>query len=250
MSNKMASRLRRFTHPNAMDTHEKILKTLACIQRQDDDTDSEEDSEVVTPSEDSCGYLSVCKNSTFHSRKSKFLSAKEETWLGVKEGPTSRSSGSAYSSYGLQKAFSAIRRPLDERPQRQRSPTKKHDDRRSRSSERTRSRSKENSCLRGRRFTIISLSSPFSKFTDRSPDSSSYSMSSDGSSEGGSRCSHFRRALSLFSVSSEKEMQFFQKEKKKETTTRLLRPPTRYVYRRGVSGLPVTYSSSVLGIVF
>ncbi|XP_066967072.1 uncharacterized protein [Macrobrachium rosenbergii] len=253
MSGKTATRFRRFTHPNVLDTPDKILKTFACIQRQDDDPsesagsreDSDDDSEVTTGEHRCGGHLSVRRNSTFLSWKTKFQSVKEEAWLGGGKDIT-RSEGK--DSYTLQKTS---RRPLSEISQRQRSPARGADEpeatRRSRSSERC--RSKENSCLRGRRFTIISISSPFSKFADRSSDSS-YSVSSDGSSEGGTRCSHFRRALSLFSVGSEKEMQFFQKEKKKETATRLLRPPTRYIYKRGVSGLPVTYSASALGLVF
>lgn len=57
-----------------------------------------------------------------------------------------------------------------------------------------------------------------------------------------SRSSQLRRMLSLFSVVCDKEVE-------KSSPKKILRPPTKHVYRKGVSGLPVRCSPNRLGLV-
>ncbi|XP_068248112.1 uncharacterized protein [Palaemon carinicauda] len=68
------------------------------------------------------------------------------------------------------------------------------------------------------------------------------------SSEGRSRRSQFRRAWSLFSLTCDKEVERERREKSPQQ--RILRPPTRHVYRRGLSGLPIECSSRYLGLAY
>lgn len=58
------------------------------------------------------------------------------------------------------------------------------------------------------------------------------------------RRSQFRRAWSLFSIGCD------EVEKEKPPPQRILRPPTRHVYRRGISGLPIECTSRHLGVAF
>lgn len=57
------------------------------------------------------------------------------------------------------------------------------------------------------------------------------------------RLSHLRRALSLFSMSCDKEVG-------KSPQRRILRPPTKHLYRKGVSGLPIKCSPNRIGLVY
>ncbi|KAK7079793.1 hypothetical protein SK128_010735 [Halocaridina rubra] len=68
------------------------------------------------------------------------------------------------------------------------------------------------------------------------------------SSEGRSRRSQFRRAWSLFSLTCDKEIERDRREKSPQQ--RILRPPTRHIYRRGLSGLPIECSSRYLGLAY
>ena len=52
-----------------------------------------------------------------------------------------------------------------------------------------------------------------------------------------SRRSQFRRAISLFTLNCDKETERINKEK--IVPNKILRPPTKYVYKRGLSGLPI-----------
>lgn len=58
-----------------------------------------------------------------------------------------------------------------------------------------------------------------------------------------SRSSQIRRVLSLLSVVCDKEVE-------KTPKKRILRPPTKHQYRRGISGLPVRCSPNHLGLVY
>lgn len=65
------------------------------------------------------------------------------------------------------------------------------------------------------------------------------------------RRTQFRRAWSLFSLTSEREAarEKVEKEprgKKEKSHQRILRPPTRHYYRRGISGLPIQCSPDSL----
>ncbi|KAG7160897.1 uncharacterized protein LOC121875776 [Homarus americanus] len=66
------------------------------------------------------------------------------------------------------------------------------------------------------------------------------------STEGRRRRSQFRRAWSLFSLSCDKDVQ----RREKSPPQRILRPPTRRTYRRGVSGLPIQCSTNTLGLAY
>lgn len=57
------------------------------------------------------------------------------------------------------------------------------------------------------------------------------------------RLSQLRRALSLFSMSCDKEVG-------KSPQRRILRPPTKHLYRKGVSGLPIKCSPNRIGLVY
>lgn len=63
-----------------------------------------------------------------------------------------------------------------------------------------------------------------------------------------SRRSQFRRAWSLFSLTCDKEVERDRREKSPQQ--RILRPPTRHFYRRGLSGLPIECSSRYLGLAY
>lgn len=71
--------------------------------------------------------------------------------------------------------------------------------------------------------------------------------SSRGNSDTRSRRSQFRRAISLFSLSCDKET---ERERREKVSQKILRPPTRHVYRRGMSGLPIECTSRNLGVVY
>ncbi|XP_066966967.1 uncharacterized protein [Macrobrachium rosenbergii] len=72
------------------------------------------------------------------------------------------------------------------------------------------------------------------------------------SAEGRNRRSQFRRAWSLFSLACDKEVERGGGEQRREKSPqqRILRPPTRHVYRRGLSGLPIECSSRYLGLAY
>lgn len=60
---------------------------------------------------------------------------------------------------------------------------------------------------------------------------------------------HFRRALSLFSVSRNGKEADKDRRGEKSPQKKILRPPTRHVYRRGPSGLPIECSKN-LGLAY
>nr|XP_053637121.1 uncharacterized protein LOC128692129 [Cherax quadricarinatus]XP_053637122.1 uncharacterized protein LOC128692129 [Cherax quadricarinatus]XP_053637123.1 uncharacterized protein LOC128692129 [Cherax quadricarinatus] len=65
------------------------------------------------------------------------------------------------------------------------------------------------------------------------PSSTSFIKSDAAFHEDHNRRSHFRRAWSLFSIACN------EVEKEKPPPQKILRQPTRHVYRRGISGLPI-----------
>ena len=81
---------------------------------------------------------------------------------------------------------------------------------------------------------------------DHSPVDPSLSNRSSGN-DARSRRSQFRRAISLFSLSCDKET---DRERRDKTPQRILRPPTRYVYRKGVSGLPIECTQRSMTAVY
>lgn len=62
------------------------------------------------------------------------------------------------------------------------------------------------------------------------------------------RRSQFRRAWSLFSLACDKEVERERREKSPQQ--KILRPPTRHFYRRGLSGLPIECSTRYLGLAY
>lgn len=58
-----------------------------------------------------------------------------------------------------------------------------------------------------------------------------------------SRSSQLRRVLSLFSMVCDKDVA-------KSSPKKILRPPTKHLYRKGMSGLAVRYSPNRLGLVY
>ncbi|KAK8747132.1 hypothetical protein OTU49_016637 [Cherax quadricarinatus] len=67
-------------------------------------------------------------------------------------------------------------------------------------------------------------------------------------SESRGRRSQFRRAWSLFSLTCDKEVDRDRREKSPQQ--KILRPPTRHFYRRGLSGLPIECSTRYLGLAY
>ena len=63
-------------------------------------------------------------------------------------------------------------------------------------------------------------------------------------SDSRSRRSQFRRAISLFSLSCDKETE--RTKEKSGSQQKILRPPTRHVYKKGLSGLPIEYNSRTM----
>ncbi|CAL4111709.1 unnamed protein product [Meganyctiphanes norvegica] len=93
----------------------------------------------------------------------------------------------------------------------------------------------------------ISVSDPSSPITGLPSASAAITGSSPPmSSEGRSRKSQFRRAWSLFTVSCDKEAE----KREKSSQQRILRLPTRHVYRRGMSGLPIDCTPNYLGLAY
>ena len=82
----------------------------------------------------------------------------------------------------------------------------------------------------------LGMSDRLSPTEAASPSNRSGGSSTTGNGDARSRRSQFRRAISLFSLSCDKET---ERDRRDKTPQRILRPPTRYVYRRGVSGLPI-----------
>ncbi|XP_071540080.1 uncharacterized protein [Panulirus ornatus] len=97
--------------------------------------------------------------------------------------------------------------------------------------------------IRPKSQTSAYLSSSLSSGT---PSSTSLGKSNDSAAyeDLHNRRSQFRRAWSLFSIGCD------EIEKEKPPPQRILRPPTRHVYRRGISGLPIECTSRHLGIAF
>ncbi|XP_050700741.1 putative protein TPRXL [Eriocheir sinensis] len=101
--------------------------------------------------------------------------------------------------------------------------------------------------LAERRQLCSSSSLPTSADTE-STTSRPSNASTNASSEGRRRRSQFRRAWSLFSLTCDKEVERERREKSPQQ--KILRPPTRYYYRRGVSGLPIECSSTYVGLAY
>ncbi|XP_053636952.1 uncharacterized protein [Cherax quadricarinatus] len=78
------------------------------------------------------------------------------------------------------------------------------------------------------------------------PVSSTPAPSTAVSTEGRRRRSQFRRAWSLFTISCDKDVQ----RREKSPQPSILRAPTRHIYRRGLSGLPIQCSSNTLGLAY
>ena len=71
------------------------------------------------------------------------------------------------------------------------------------------------------------------------------------STESRSRRSQFRRAISLFSLSCDKETErSSSKDKGSSSQQKILRPPTRHFYRKGLSGLPIECGTRTLTIAY
>ncbi|XP_045609571.1 uncharacterized protein [Procambarus clarkii] len=119
------------------------------------------------------------------------------------------------------------------------------------------SRASEKSCCRNasimerRRQFCSSVSLPPSTKLPSEPGSSTTSVNSTTahapvSTEGRRRRSQFRKAWSLFSLTCGKETP----RREKSPQQRILRPPTRHEYRRGLSGLPIQCSTNKLGLAY
>ncbi|KAG7160895.1 uncharacterized protein LOC121875756 [Homarus americanus] len=87
-------------------------------------------------------------------------------------------------------------------------------------------------------------SSMSSSLSSANPSSISLVKSNTAFDDAQNRRSQFRRAWSLFSIGCD------EVEKEKLPPQRILRQPTRYVYRRGISGLPIECTNRHLGIAF
>lgn len=131
------------------------------------------------------------------------------------------------------------------------SPSHESQARLSRSRER---RSDKDSCISERRShfsTSVSLPQPSSKSAGAEPTVPTITTPTTPpvSSESRSRRSQFRRAWSLFSLTCDKEVER-DSRREKSPQQRILRPPTRHFYRRGLSGLPIECSSRYLGLAY
>ncbi|KAK4303400.1 hypothetical protein Pmani_024575 [Petrolisthes manimaculis] len=93
----------------------------------------------------------------------------------------------------------------------------------------------------------VSLPPP-TKSTEQSPGGSTPTSTQVAAPENRQRRSQFRRAWSLFSLACDKEVERERREKSPQQ--RILRPPTRHFYRRGLSGLPIECSTRYLGLAY
>lgn len=119
--------------------------------------------------------------------------------------------------------------------------------RHSRSKERRSDRDASNSERRSHFSTSVSLP-PTSKQGSEETSTATTPTTPPVTSETRSRRSQFRRAWSLFSLTCDKEVERDRREKSPQQ--RILRPPTRHFYRRGLSGLPIECSSRYLGLAY
>lgn len=117
--------------------------------------------------------------------------------------------------------------------------------RHSRSKERRTERDPANE-RRSHYSTSISLPPP-PKVTEQSSTETTPSTSAV-TPEARGRRSQFRRAWSLFSLACDKEVERERREKSPQQ--KILRPPTRHFYRRGLSGLPIECSTRYLGLAY
>lgn len=92
---------------------------------------------------------------------------------------------------------------------------------------------------------LMSLSNPPS---EQVPDCDT-SLASPVSPDGQRGRSQIRRAWSLFFLASDKE-EASERQKLPQQQRRILRSPTRHVYRRGLSGLPILHSAKQMGLAF
>lgn len=103
--------------------------------------------------------------------------------------------------------------------------------------------SKPSSRFRYDHYDLSSSSSESSTPSLLTPSSSSSAVKSASPDDPHNRRSQFRRAWSLFIGCDESP-------KEKPPPQRILRQPTRHVYRRGISGLPIECTNRYLGVAF
>ncbi|XP_045609146.1 uncharacterized protein [Procambarus clarkii] len=119
-----------------------------------------------------------------------------------------------------------------------------HSQRHSRSKERRSDRDSTSSERRSHYCASVSLPPP-----TKSPEqntAANATTTTTATSESRGRRSQFRRAWSLFSLTCDKEVE----RREKSPQQRILRPPTRHFYRRGLSGLPIECSTRYLGLAY
>lgn len=122
-----------------------------------------------------------------------------------------------------------------------------HSHRHSRSKERRSERESTSNERRSHYSTSVSLP-PSSKSSEQTPTVNTPTSPPTATPEARSRRSQFRRAWSLFSLTCDKEVERERREKSPQQ--RILRPPTRHFYRRGLSGLPIECSTRYLGLAY
>ncbi|KAG7160898.1 uncharacterized protein LOC121875725 [Homarus americanus] len=125
--------------------------------------------------------------------------------------------------------------------------SQEHSHRHSRSKERRSDRDSTSSEKRGHYCASVSLPPP-SKSSEQNPTANTTTTTPPVTSETRGRRSQFRRAWSLFSLTCDKEVERDRREKSPQQ--RILRPPTRHFYRRGLSGLPIECSTRYLGLAY
>lgn len=208
---------------------------------------------LYTHSSSSSSSSSSSTSSSSQGQGQKLLRFSDERWCGPaveQQVLISPSKSRQRSSSRLRGGHTSLERLLDWKrhsPER-RSSSQSCGQRHSRSTERRNTKFSSTNERRSHFCSSVSLPPSAQMPSDTDSTSSSTSTSTQVSSEGHRRRSQFRRAWSLFSLACDKEGE--REGRAKSPQQRILRPPTRYSYRRGISGLPIECTSTTLGLAY